>query len=94
MKPIIAKLLPKVFGPSTNSRRKYSAGGTARTSKMGYQMDYMSKRSQREVITTQIEGGGKEYDDSLDDGIRLPVQGHKTGIAVTTETGQLISPTV
>lgn len=81
MKPIIMKIIPRVFGQSSRSGQRYTKGGSAR---LGYQLDHMSRRTQPGPNRTQVDVGGKDDDSS--DGGDLPVQGVKTGIAVTTET--------
>lgn len=82
MKPIIAKVIPKVLGTSSRSgMNKYSRGGTAR---MGYQLDHMSRQTQHGPNRTHVDAGGN--DDDSTHSSDLPVQGIKKGIAVTTET--------
>jgi hypothetical protein len=82
MKPIVMKILPK-FGLSSRSGGKYSHGGTARQSRLGYQLDHMSRQTQCGPNHTQIDAAGKDDDSSTEGG---KVQGIKKGIAVTTET--------
>ena len=83
MKPIIVKIIPKFLGQSGRSRSgKY--GATVRTSRIGYQLDYMSRKTQRGPNKTHIDAGVKDDDSSIE-GSELPVQGIKNGIAVTTE---------
>jgi hypothetical protein len=82
MKPIVMKIIPKVFGNTSRSAAKYSKGATAR---LGYQLDQMSRHTQNGPVRTYVDAGAKDDDDSIE-GDELPVQGVKQGIAVTTET--------
>jgi hypothetical protein len=67
MKPIVMKILPK-FGLSSRSGGKYSHGGTARQSRLGYQLDHMSRQTQCGPNHTQIDAAGKDDDSSTEGG--------------------------
>lgn len=78
LKPIVTKIMPKMFGVSSATHGPYSKGGTGKPSRLGYQLDQMTRRT--EINRTQIEAEGLDEDDFAH------VQAGKDGIVLTRET--------